>query len=101
MSRRELVGGLSGAAAAGPLIARAQQAQPMRHIGVLTPLAEGDPVGRACIAAFQEGLRELGGSTATTYGSSIAGPEAIRLRLAITRHSDSQCPKLCSRRPTR
>jgi len=60
MSRRELVGGLSGAAAAWPLIARAQQPEPMRHIGVLTPLAEGDPVGRARIAAFQEGLRELG-----------------------------------------
>jgi len=39
---------------------RAQQAGAIRRIGVLTPLAERDPVGRARIAAFQEGLRELG-----------------------------------------
>jgi putative ABC transport system substrate-binding protein len=57
--RRAFLGGLAGAAA-WPLAVRAQRTAAMRHIGVLTPLAEGDPVGRARIAAFQEGLRELG-----------------------------------------
>src|SRR5215212_2759499 len=60
MKRREIVGLVASVASGLPAAVRAQQALAMRHIGVLTPLAEGDPVGRARIAAFQEGLRELG-----------------------------------------
>ena len=60
MNRREFVGLVASVASGLPAAVRAQQAVAMRHIGVLTPLAEGDPVGRARIAAFQEGLRELG-----------------------------------------
>src|SRR5215217_2560635 len=60
MNRREFVALVASIASGLPGAVRAQQAVPMRHVGVLTPLAEGDPVGRARIAAFQEGLRELG-----------------------------------------
>jgi len=60
LERRKFITLLSSAAAAWPLAARAQQAERMRRIGVLMPLAESDPEGRARIAAFQEGLGKLG-----------------------------------------
>src|SRR5215213_10248604 len=60
MKRREFVGLVASVAFGLPAAVRAQQAAVMRQMGVLTPLAETDPVGRARIAAFQEGMRELG-----------------------------------------
>jgi putative tryptophan/tyrosine transport system substrate-binding protein len=50
----------AGGAAAWPLAARAQQAERMRRIGVLINLTADDPEGRARLAAFLEGLRDLG-----------------------------------------
>ena len=38
---------LGGAAAACPLVARAQQTEPMRRIGVVIARLENDPVGQA------------------------------------------------------
>jgi putative ABC transport system substrate-binding protein len=59
--RRDFVILLSGgAAAAWPLAARAQQPERMRGIGVLIDLAENDPEGQARIAAFLQGLAQLG-----------------------------------------
>jgi putative ABC transport system substrate-binding protein len=46
--------------AAWPLAARAQQPERMRRIGVLIDLAENDPEGEARIAAFLQGLAQLG-----------------------------------------
>jgi hypothetical protein len=43
-----------------PLAARAQQAERTRRIGVLINLTADDPEGRARLAAFLEGLSELG-----------------------------------------
>jgi ABC-type uncharacterized transport system substrate-binding protein len=60
MRRREFITLLGGAAAALPLPARAQQADRMRRIGVLSGLAENDPEGHARVAAFREGLQKLG-----------------------------------------
>ena len=60
MRRREFITLLGGAAAAWPLAARAQQAERMRRIGVLMPLAADDPEGQARIAAFLQGLQQLG-----------------------------------------
>jgi putative tryptophan/tyrosine transport system substrate-binding protein len=59
MRRREFIAALGGAAA-GPLVARAQQPERMQHIGVLMNLAENDPEGEARIAAFLQGLQQLG-----------------------------------------
>ncbi len=60
MRRREFITLLCSAAAALPLAARAQQGERMRRIGVLSPLAADDPEGQARIAAFLQGLQELG-----------------------------------------
>ncbi len=54
----KLVGG--GVAAAWPIAARAQQGERMRRIGVLTGVAADDPEGQARIAAFLQGLQQLG-----------------------------------------
>src|SRR5262249_28711731 len=51
-----------GGAAAWPLAARAQQGEPMRSIGVLTPDAEDDPEVEARLTAFRQGLDRLGWS---------------------------------------
>ena len=59
MKRREFVG-LIGGAAAWPLAARAQEADRMRRIGVLTPFAEDDLEGQIRIAAFKHELERLG-----------------------------------------
>ena len=60
MKRREFMALLGGAAAAWPLAARAQQPERMRRIGVfINPVAD-DPVTQARLAAFVEGLQQLG-----------------------------------------
>ena len=60
MKRREFIVLLGGAAVAWPLAARAQQGERMRRIGVLMPFAEDNPVGQARLAAFRQGLQQLG-----------------------------------------
>jgi putative ABC transport system substrate-binding protein len=60
IGRRKFLATLGGAAAAWPLAARAQQRERMRHIGVLMSLAADDPEGPIRIAAFAQGLQELG-----------------------------------------
>src|SRR2546428_7768341 len=60
MRRREFITLLGGAVAAWPHVARAQQADRMRRIGVLSGFAENDPEGHARVAAFREGLQKLG-----------------------------------------
>jgi putative tryptophan/tyrosine transport system substrate-binding protein len=59
MKRRAFIT-LLGGAATWPVAARAQQSGSMRRIGVLMPLAETDPGGRARQAAFEAGLKETG-----------------------------------------
>jgi len=60
MKRREFIALLSGAAAAWPLAARAQQGERMRRIGVLTPFAANDAEGQARLTAFAQGLHHWG-----------------------------------------
>ncbi len=60
MKRREFIMHIGGAATMWPLAARAQQGDRMRRIGVLMPLAADDPEAKARLAAFAQGLRELG-----------------------------------------
>jgi ABC-type uncharacterized transport system substrate-binding protein len=60
MRRREFITLLGGAAAAWPLAARAQQPDRMRRIGVFSALHADDPEWQARLAAFHQGLQELG-----------------------------------------
>jgi putative ABC transport system substrate-binding protein len=62
MKRREFVSLLGGAAVAWPLVARAQQPERMRRIGILVNGAEDDPEMQMRIAAFRRGLGQLGWS---------------------------------------
>src|SRR5262245_32589474 len=59
MKRREFITLIGGVAATWPLVARAQ-AERMRRIGLLIPFAEDNPVGQARLAAFLQGLQQLG-----------------------------------------
>jgi putative ABC transport system substrate-binding protein len=64
MNRRAFIAALGGAAA-WPLMARAQQGERVRRIGVLTAYSESDPEGQALVATFREGLQQ------DTKGSSV------------------------------
>jgi putative ABC transport system substrate-binding protein len=58
MRRREFIAGLG--AAAWPVVARAQQGERVRRIGVHMFLSADDPDSPASVAAFAQGLQELG-----------------------------------------
>jgi len=60
MRRREFITLLGVAVAGWPLVARAQQLERMRRVGVLSSLAETDPEAQAWDAAFRKRLVELG-----------------------------------------
>jgi putative ABC transport system substrate-binding protein len=60
MRRREFIRFLGGAAAGWPLTVHAQQPGRMRRIGVLLAGAEGDQFLQSIIAAFRQGLQDLG-----------------------------------------
>jgi putative ABC transport system substrate-binding protein len=59
MKRREFIT-LLGGAATWPVVARAQQTERMRRVGVLMSLSADDADGRARRAAFLQGLQQSG-----------------------------------------
>jgi putative ABC transport system substrate-binding protein len=62
MRRRDFIKMVGGATAAWPLVARAQQGDRMRRIGVLMNTGADEPESQARLAAFMQGLQELGWS---------------------------------------
>src|SRR5262249_41866087 len=59
LKRREFIT-LLGGAVAWPMVARAQPGESMRRIGALIASAADDSVFQARVAAFQQGLAQLG-----------------------------------------
>jgi putative ABC transport system substrate-binding protein len=59
MRRREFIAGL-GSAATWPVVARAQQGERARRIGVLMPGDENDPVLMSRLSAFTRALADSG-----------------------------------------
>jgi len=59
LKRREFIT-LLGGAAAWPMVARGQQRDGMRRIVMLMDTTESNPEGQARVAAFRQGLRQLG-----------------------------------------
>jgi putative ABC transport system substrate-binding protein len=81
MNRRAFASLIAGAAA-WPLAARAQQAERMRRIGVLTNFAENDPEAQLRHAAFLQRLQQLGWGEGRNlkvdYRWTMADPERTR-----------------------
>jgi putative tryptophan/tyrosine transport system substrate-binding protein len=60
MRRRDFMKGIVGSATAWPLMARAQQGEHMRRVGVLMSIGADDPEASALVEAFSQGLAEAG-----------------------------------------
>jgi putative ABC transport system substrate-binding protein len=60
IGRRKFLATLGGAAAAWPLLARAQQRDQVRRVGVLMNSTATDATWQSYFAAFTQGLRQLG-----------------------------------------
>jgi len=67
MRRRDFMTLAGGAATAWSLAARAEQAQPMRRIGVLIGFAESDPDVKSWFAAFRGALAKLGWTEGSNF----------------------------------
>ena len=84
MRRREFIRLLGGTAAAWPFVARAQQTERTRRIGILMSAAD-DAEGQARIAALREGLHKLGWTEGRNLGIDArwAAGDAERARTFV------------------
>jgi putative ABC transport system substrate-binding protein len=86
IKRRAFITLLGGAAAAWPLVPRAQQRESMRRVGVLQNFAADDPEGQVRLTAFGQGLQQLGWTVGRNmridYRWSAGDPERIRKSVA-------------------
>jgi len=85
MKRRDFIT-LLGGAAAWPLVARAQQPERMRRIGVLNSSTERDQVSQAQVAALRDGLAKLG---VTWVGVSVPGTSLSQSLEGLERYGAS------------
>ena len=82
MRRREFLGVIGAAAAALPVVGRAQQPERIRRIGWMDFVPESDPATPARVSAFREGMEKqgwvLGRNLAIDYRWSIFDMERAR-----------------------
>jgi nucleotide-binding universal stress UspA family protein len=105
VKRREFITLLGGATAAWPLAAPAQQAERMRRIGVLMPLAEEDQEARTLVTTFVKGLQEhgwrIGRDVSIDYRWAAGDPRRIERFAKELVEQDSDLILARSRRPTK
>jgi hypothetical protein len=91
MKRREFITLLAAAAAAWPVVARAQQPDGMRRIGVLLNAVEGDSDSLANLAAFLKAFQQLGWTAGRNVRIEIrwgGGPLRKEVAHAMTRKNN-------------
>ena len=81
MKRRTFLAGL-GSAATWPVVARAQQSDRVRRIGVLMALDENDPVAKTYVSAFTQALAGFGWTDGRNVRIDLrrAGGDTNRMR---------------------
>jgi putative ABC transport system substrate-binding protein len=81
MRRREFIAAL-GSAAAWPMVARAQQGERIRRIGVLIPGDENDPLYKSRVPSFTQTLAGLGWTDGRNMRMDVrwAGSDINRIR---------------------
>ena len=89
MRRREFIAGL-GSAAAWPVVARAQQGDRVRRIGVLMAGDENDPVYKHQLSAFTQGLADLGWTDGRNVRIDLRWGGADSLALELVARAEVQ-----------
>jgi putative ABC transport system substrate-binding protein len=95
MRRREFIAGL-GSAAAWPAVARAQQPDRMRRIGVLMPVTADNTEYQARAGAFVQGLGQLGWIIGRNVRIDAAGPRPMPPRFVDMRPNWARSPRTSS-----
>ena len=90
MKRRTFIAGL-GSAAAWPVVARAQQADRVRRIGVLMAFDENDPEGKPRVSAFTQALAGLGWTDGRNVRMDLRGAAVTSMEYERSRTSWSVC----------
>jgi putative ABC transport system substrate-binding protein len=93
VKRREFITLLGGAAVAWPLVARAQEPERMRRIGLLMAINADDAEAQARIAAFVRGLQQWVGALEKTSASITAWPVSMPTPCAKMRPNWSHSPQ--------
>lgn len=83
MKRRQFITLLGGAVTMSPLVSRAQQADRVRHVGILMGFSERDSEGQSYIAAILQTLEERGWKEGRNirFDYRWAGGDSSRARL--------------------
>ena len=93
MNRRAFIAGL-GCVTAWPMMARGQQPDRTRRIGVLMNLPADDAEGQARLAAFLQGLQEVGWSVGHNLRIDLrwggGDPDSFRKQAAEFSRADSR-----------